>query len=160
MEAVEPVREIVEQRPFGLDPVGEGLDDAFRIEDRVGFRALREQHADQRPGTLALGRRGEGRGGDLVGAVAELRAAPQELVDDAGQRLVAATDGRPIGDVRAGAVAAGDVAGIRETAIDRADGVRVDAQGSAQLADRWQTGPGLEAAGVDLERRAASRSGC
>ena len=93
VEAVEPVRKIVEQRPFGLDPVGEGLDDAFRIESRVGFGALREQHADQRPGPLALGRRGEGRGGDLVGAVAELRAAPQELVDDAGQRLVAATDG-------------------------------------------------------------------
>jgi hypothetical protein len=47
-------------------------------------------------------------------------------------------------------VAARDVPGVRQAAIDRADGVRVDAEGGTELADGREAGAGKQPARVDL----------
>ena len=61
-----------------------------------------------------------------------------------------ATVGDPIGHDRAGAVAAHDVAVVGQSPVDRPDGVRVDAQGCSELADRGETLARLQPAGFDL----------
>ena len=95
--------------------------------------------------------RGRERGlGDLVGREPELGRAAQRLRDDPGERVRAAADRRPVDDPCPGPVPPDDVARVGEPAVDRADGVRVDAQRRAELADRRQARPGLEAAGLDL----------
>ena len=67
VEAVEALGQVVEQRALGLDQARERVDEALGVVAGVGVRALGEQDADERPGALALGGGGEGRGGDLVG---------------------------------------------------------------------------------------------
>ncbi len=95
---------------------------------------------------LALGGGREGRRGQLVGGEAGVRRPPGHLGHDPGQRLGPAALRRPLGDVRAGAVPAGDVAGVGEAPVDGPDRVRIDAQRGAQLADRGE--PRARAASV------------
>ncbi len=106
VEAVEPFGQVVDQRALGLDHAGERVDQPLGVVARVGVRALGEEDADERPGPLALGGRGERRGGDLVGGEPGVRRAAEHLGDDAGEGLRAAALRRPVGDVGAGAMAA------------------------------------------------------
>ena len=150
VEPVEPLGQVVEERAFGFDHAGELVDQPLGVVAGVGAGALGEQDADEGAGSLALGRGGEGRRGHLVGGEARVRGAAQHLGDDPGKRLRPAALRRPIGDVGPRTVAAGDVAGVGEAAIDGPDRVRVDAQGGAQLPDGRQPGAGQEPAGIDL----------
>ena len=79
-----------------------------------------------------------------------MRRPAQQLGDDASQLLRSSSLRRPVGDVGAGAVAARDVTTIRQAAVHGPDRVRVDAQRGAELADRWESRSGQEAARVDL----------
>ena len=150
MEPVEALGQVVEERALGLDHARERVDQALGVVAGVGVRALGEQDPDERPGPLALRGGGERRGRDLVGGEPGVGRAAQHLGDDPGERLGAAALGRPVGDVGAGAVAARDVAGVGQAPVDRPDGVRVDAQGRPELADRRQPRAGQQPAGVDL----------
>ena len=140
VEAVEAVREVVEEDRDDLDPLGERLGDPLRVHVRVRRGALGEEHADVRPRALALGGGGERGLGHLVRREPQLRGAPQRLRDDAGQRVRAATDGRAVHHPRPRAVAPDHVAGVRQAPVDGADRVRVHAQRGPELADRRQAG--------------------
>ena len=150
VEAVEPVGQVVDERALGLDHLGERVDQALGVVAGVGAGALGEQDPDQRPRVLALRGGGEGRGRDLVGGEPGVGGASEHLGDDPGQGLRAAALRRAVGDVGAGPVAARDVAGVGQAAVDGPDRVRIDAQGGAQLADRGQPGAGQQPPGIDL----------
>ena len=150
VEAVEPLGQVVDERALGLDHARERVDQALGVVARVGARAFGEQDPDERPGMLALRGRGEGRGGDLVGGEPGMRSAAEHLGDDPGEGLRAAPLRRPVGDVRARAVAARDVAGVGQAAIHRPDGVGVHAQRGPELADGGQARARQEPTGVDL----------
>ena len=126
---------------------------------RIGGRALGEEDADLLAGPLALGRRGVRGRGDLVGREAGLGGAPEHLRHDPAERLGPPAMDRPIGDDRARAVPAQDVAVVGEAPVDGADGVRVDAQGGAQLAHGRRGARRAGAGRTRSGRRAASRSG-
>ena len=142
VEPLEPIGQVVEQRALGLDHARERVDQPLGVVAGVGVRAFREQHPDQRSRVLALGRGGEGGGRQLVGGEAGMGRPADHLGHDPGQRLGPAALRRPLGDVRAGAVPARDVAGIGQASVDRPDRVRIDAQRGAELADRRQSRPG------------------
>ena len=139
VEPLEPVGQVVQECALGLDHARERVDQPFGVVAGVGVRAFREQHADQAARVLALGGGGEGRGGQLVGREPGVRRPAGHLRHDPGQRLGAAALRRALGDVGAGAVAAGDIAGIGEAPVDRPDRVRIDAERRAELADRGES---------------------
>ena len=124
MEPVEPLGQVVDERALGLDHAGERVDEALGVVAGVGAGAFGEQDPDERSGTLPLRRGGERRGRDLIGGEPGVRRAAQHLGDDPGEGFRAAALRRPIGDVRAGAVAARDVARVGQTAVDGPDRVR------------------------------------
>ena len=128
----------------------ERLADLGGVVDGIGVRALGEQDPDELAGALALGGRGKGGRGDLVGGEAGRARPAEHLGHDPGQGLLAAPLGRPVGHVGPGAVAAGDVAGVGQALVDRPDRVRIHPQCAAQLADGRQAGARQEPAGVDL----------
>ena len=150
MEPVEPLGKVVEQRAFGLDHPREGVDQALGVVAGVGVGAFGEQHPNERAGSLALGRGGERRGGQLVGREPGVARPAEHLGHDPGQRLGAAPLRRSLGDMGAGAMAAGDVAGVGQPSIDGADRVGVDPQRGAELADRGEASPRQQPAGIDL----------
>ena len=138
------------QRALGFDQPGERVDQALGVVAGVGVGALGEEDADERSRALALGGGSEGRGGDLVGGEAGVGGAAQHLGDDAGQRLRAAALRRAVGDMGAGAVAARDVAGVGQPAVDRPDRVGVDSERGAQLPDRREPRARQQPSGIDL----------
>jgi hypothetical protein len=123
------------------------------IVGRIGGGALGEDDPGHGHRSLALGRRGERGGGDLVGRKAGRGRSPDHLGDDPGEGLGPAPLGRPIGHPRAAAMAARDIAGVGQPAIDGPDGVRVDTECGPKLAHRRQARAGEQAAGVDLVRQ-------
>jgi hypothetical protein len=150
MEPIEPVGEVVEERALDLDHAGEFADEPFRIVARVGVRALGEEDPDERSGALALGRRRERGGCELIGGEAGLGGAAEHLGHDPREGLGAAPLGWSLRDVRPGAVSTGDVAGIGQPSIDRPDRVGVHPQCRTKLADGRKSRAGQEPTGVDL----------
>jgi len=112
--------------------------------------ALGEDDLDLWARPLPLGGRRERRGRDLVGPEPGLGRAAKHLGDDPGERLGATPLRRTVGDVRAGAVSTGDVAGIGQTSVDRPDRVGVHSEGGAELPDWGEATAGQEPARVDL----------
>ena len=101
VEALEPLRDVLQEGALGLDAVGEGLVDPRGVVRRVGAGALREQDPDRGPGAFALacGReRGRGR---FIGREPGARRLAKHLGDDPAERVLAPPERRPIGDVRA-----------------------------------------------------------
>ena len=150
MEPVEPLDDLIEERALGFDHPGEGLGDPLGVVGGVGLRALGEEDPDEGSRAASLGRRREGGGRDLVGREPGRGGPAEHLGDDAGEGLGAAALGRTVGDMGAGAVAAGHVAGVAQALVDGPDRVRVDPEGRSQLADGRQPGPGQEPPRVDL----------
>ena len=150
VELVETLGQVVDQRALGFDHAGERVDQPLGVVAGVGAGAFGEEDPDEGSRSLAFGRRGEGRRGDLVGGETGVRSAPQQLGDDACQCLAAATLRRSIGDVGPGPVPARDVPAVRQPAVDRPDRVRVDAQRGAELTDRRQAGAGQQPSRIDL----------
>ena len=136
VELVQTLGQVVDQRPLGFDHPGERVDQTLGVVARIGVGAFGEEDADEGSRTLAFGRGSERRRGDLVGRETGVRSAPQQLGDDACQRLVAATLRGSIGDVRPRPVPARDIPAVRQPAVDRPDRVRVDAERGAELTDR------------------------
>src|ERR1044071_9335716 len=100
-------------------------------------------------GSLPFGRGGVGSSGDLVGREPSMGGPAEHPGNDPAQGLGAAPVLRAVGDDGARAVAAHDIAVVGEAPVDGPDGVRVDAQGRAQLANRPEALAGLEATGLD-----------
>ena len=152
MEPVEAFRQVIEQRALDLDDVREFGREPLRVVAGIGAGALREKHPHVRARALPLGCSGERGRRNLIGGEAGVGCAPEHLGDEPGKRFGTTPLGRPIGHVRPGAVAARDIAGIGQPSVDRPNGVRVDAQGGTQFADREQSRAGQQPAGVDLVR--------
>ena len=150
VEPVQPVREVVEQRALDLDPAVEGLVQPLGVVARVGVRALREEHLDQRARPLPFRRRGKGSRRDLVGRESGLGSAPDHLGDDPGEVLRAALLRRPVRDMRARPVSTRDVAAIGQPSVDRADRVGVHSQSGTKLTHRGEPRTREEPAGIDL----------
>ncbi len=150
VELVETLGQVVDERALSLDHAGERVDEALRVVAGIGVRAFGEEDTHEWPGSLALRGSGECRGGDLVSGEAGVGGATKQLGDDPGQRLIAASLRRTVRDVRPGSVTARDVAAIGKATVDRADGVRVHAEGGTELTDRRQPGTGQQAARIDL----------
>ena len=119
VEALEPLGQIVEERPLHFDDARELVAQPLRVVAGVGVGALGEEHPDERPRSLALGGGGEGGRGHLVGRETGVGGPTKHLGDDPGERLGATLLWRALGDVGAGTVATHDVTGVGQTTIDR-----------------------------------------
>ena len=163
MEPLEPLGQVVEQRALGLDEPRELVDQPLGVVAGVGVRAFGEEHPDEGSRSLALGGRGEGRGGDLVGREPGVGGAAQHLGDDPGQRLGAAPLRRSLGDVGARPVSTRDVARRRPN-DDRPRGwcwgsLAVPHQARGRAADESRAAADRSRSGRPAASRSGSRSG-
>ncbi len=150
VESIEAVADLLDEGALGLRFARKRLVDPLGIVGGVGPGAFGEQDPDERTGPLPFGGRRERGRGQFLGREPGANRAPQGLGDDAAQRLLATPAGEALRDMRARAVAARDVAGLGEAAVDGPDRVRIDPQGRAKLPDRRESGPRQQPARGDL----------
>ena len=150
VEPLEPIGQVVEERPLDVDQLAEGLDQTLGVVAGVGVRALGEEDLDLGSRALPLARRGERGRRHLVGPEPGLRRPPEHLRDDPGQGLRPASLRRAVRHVGAGPVSTRDVTGVGQTSIDRADRVGIHSECGTHLPHGGKTGAGQEPAGIDL----------
>ena len=151
MEPVEAVGEVVEQRALGLDQVRRTPCQALGVVAGVGVRALGEEDLDLGARAACAPLAAANAAAATSSALKPAWAARRSISDT----IPASASAPRRWAVRsattcAGAVATRDVAGVGQAPVDRADRVRVDSQGGAQLADGREPRSGLQPAGVDL----------